>query len=117
MKPEVMEKLGEARDFYALTKTVLALSEPFGPVHAFRLVHNRGASTVACLVELESPKQHAALARMLGTRVLNGAVCLEVSVHRDFGSQGRVVAKAVPAAEARLPQQPAARAASTQASV
>jgi len=115
MKPDVVEKLGDARDFCALTKAVLALAEPFGPVHAFRLVHNRGASTVACLVELESPKQHAALARMLGTRVLNGAVCLEVPVHRDF-AQAKPVAKAVPLAEARLPQQPAARAASTQAS-
>jgi hypothetical protein len=44
MKPEVAEKLGEARDFFALTKTVLAMCEPYGPVHAFRLTHNRGAA-------------------------------------------------------------------------
>ena len=121
MKPEVMEvmeKLGEARDFYALTKSVLTLSEPFGPVHAFRLVHNRGASRVACLIELESPKQQPALARALGARTLNGAVCLDVPVHKDFGSYGKVVTLASPATavEPRLPQQPAARAANTQAS-
>ena len=112
MKPDVVEKLGDARDFCELAKAVLALCEPFGSVHAFRLVHNRGASIVACLVELESTKQHAALARLLGTRVLNGAVCLEVPVQRDFGGQAGVVAIAP---GARLPQ-PAARTADTQAS-
>src|ERR1700704_1554613 len=104
IKPDVMDQLRDARDFYALTKGVLALCEPFGPVHAFRLVHNRGASRVACLVELESAKQQPALARMLGTRVLNGAVCLEVPVHKDFGNHGKVVTLASPVtgAEPRL---------------
>jgi hypothetical protein len=92
MKPEVMDKLREARDFYALTKGVLALCEPFGPVHAFRLVHNRGASRVACFIELESLKQQPALARALGCRTLNGAVCLEVPVNREFPSEAKVVA-------------------------
>ena len=39
---------------------MLALCEPYGPVHAFRLVHNRGAARVACLIEMESPKQQPA---------------------------------------------------------
>ena len=87
MKPDVAEKLSEARDFYTLTKAVLAMCEPFGPVHAFRLVHNRGSARVACLIELESPKQQPALARALGGRTLNGAACLEIPVDRDFGNQ------------------------------
>jgi hypothetical protein len=94
MKPEAMEKLRDARDFYALTKGVLALCEPFGAVHSFRFAHNRGASTVACFIELESPKQQPALARALGTRTLNGEACLEIPVRKDFGGQGRVVALA-----------------------
>jgi hypothetical protein len=104
MKPEVMDKLREARDFYALTKGVLALCEAFGPVHAFRLVHNRGASRVACFIELESLKQQPALARALGCRTLNGAVCLEVPVSRDFPSEAKVVAlpAAAPAALDRI---------------
>ena len=84
MKPEVMDQLSAARDFYALTKGVLALCEPFGPVHAFRMVHNRGASRVACFIELESLKQQPALARALGARTVNGALCIEVPVERDF---------------------------------
>ena len=84
MKPEVTDKLAEARDFYALTKTVLSLCEPYGPVHAFRFIHNRGAARVACFIELESPKQEMALARALGARV-NGSVYLEIPVSRDFG--------------------------------
>jgi hypothetical protein len=92
MKPEVAEKLCEARDFYALTRAVLSMCEPFGPVHAFRMVHNRGAARVACLIELESPKQQPALARALGARVLNGAACLEIPVDKDFGTNRKVVA-------------------------
>ena len=84
MKPEVAEKLCEARDFYALTKAVLTMCEPYGPVHAFRMIHNRGAARVACLIELESQKQQTALARALGGRVLNGAACLEIPVDRSF---------------------------------
>jgi len=92
MKPDVAEKLGEARDFYALTRTVLSMCEPYGPVHAFRLIHNRGAARVACLIELESPKLQSALARALGAKVLNGAACLEIPVKRDFGAERKVVA-------------------------
>lgn len=90
MKPEVAEKLHDARDFYALTKAVLGMCEPYGPVHAFRLVHNRGAARVACLIELESPKLQPALARALGAQVLNGAACLEIPVDRDFGGTRKV---------------------------
>ena len=92
MKPEVIDKLREARDFYSLTKGVLSLCEPFGPVHAFRLVHNRGASRVACFIELESLKQQPALARALGCRIVDGAVCLDVPVAKDFPAESRVVA-------------------------
>ena len=120
-----MEKLLDSRDFYALAKGVLALCEPYGPVHAFRLIHNRGVSRVACFIELESPKQQPALARALGTRTLNGAVCLDIPVRKDFGSNGKVVALATsataaassPAGEPRLPQPPVARTANTQANL
>ena len=81
-----VDKLSDARDFYALTKAILSLCEPFGPVHSFRFIHNRGAARVACIIELESAKQQPALARALGARTLNGAVCLEIPVGRDFGS-------------------------------
>lgn len=87
-----MGKLSEARDFYALTKTVLSLCEPYGPVHSFRFIHNRGASRVACFVELESAKQQQALARGLGARGLNGAVCLDIPVRKDFAQPCKLVA-------------------------
>ena len=90
MKPEIADKLSDASDFYALTKAVLSLCEPYGPVHAFRMVHNRGSARVACLVEMESPKQQQALARALGGRVLNGAACLEIPVEKDFGGARKV---------------------------
>lgn len=83
---EVIDTLGEARDFYALTKRILSLCEPHGPVHSFRFIHNRGAARVACIIELEQPKLHAGLARALGARTLNGSVCLEIPVRKDFGS-------------------------------
>ena len=92
MKPELVQKLSDAHDFYALTKVVLAMCEPYGPVHAFRLIHNRGAARVACLIELESEKQQPALARALGGKVLNGAACLEIPVERDFGANRKLVA-------------------------
>ena len=47
MTPEVMEQLREAHDLYSLTKGVLELCAPYGPVHSFRLVHNRGAARIA----------------------------------------------------------------------
>jgi hypothetical protein len=102
MKPDVAGKLGEADDFYTLTKAVLAMCEPYGPVHAFRLIHNRGASRVACLVEMESPKQQTVLAKALGARQLNGAACLDIPVRRDFGGAIKVAAiRSEPAFEAR----------------
>jgi hypothetical protein len=99
MKPEVLQDLSQAHDFYALTKAVLALCEPYGPVHAFRMIHNRGAGRVACLIELESPKLQPALARAIGARVLNGAACLEIPVEKDFGGGLKV---------AVLPERPGA---------
>jgi hypothetical protein len=81
-----------ARDFCALTRNILAMCEPFGPVHSFKLVHNRGARRVACLIELESPKNEPALARALGGRTVNGSVCVEVEVQRDF-QQTRMAAR------------------------
>jgi hypothetical protein len=105
MEPDATGRLREHRDFYSLTKGVLALCEPFGPVHAFRFVHNRGASRVACFIELESPKQQPALARALGGRAINGAVCLEIPVGKEFGSASKVVP--LPGAfEARIPAVP-----------
>jgi hypothetical protein len=88
-----MKQSIEARDFCALTKGVLDLCEPFGPVHSFQLVHNRRASRVACLIELESEKQQPALARALGARTINGSVCLEIEVSRDFEAESRVAAR------------------------
>src|SRR3954470_21609179 len=108
MKPDILEKLSDSRDFYALAKGVLSLCEPYGPVHAFRLIHNRGVSRVACLIELESPKQQPALARALAPPPLNGALCLTTRVRKDLGSHGKVVPLASPSAgEPRPPQQPA----------
>ena len=101
MKPEVLKKLGSAPDFYALTKSVLALCEPYGPVHAFRMIHNRGAARVACFIELESTKQQPALARALGSSVVNGAVCIEIPVEREFPDRGNVVALAASGAAER----------------
>ena len=91
MKPEVMEVLSDAGDLYTLTKSVLGLCEPYGPVHSIRVVHNRGAGRVACFIELESIRQQPALARALGTGAVNGAVCFDVAVRRDFGGRARVV--------------------------
>lgn len=102
MKPEVADKLSEADDFYSLTKAVLALCEPYGPVHAFRLIHNRGAARVACLIEMESPKQQGVLARALGARQLNSAACLDIPVRKDFGAAINVaVLNPHPPSEAR----------------
>lgn len=97
MRPDILDKLGEAHDFCDLTRSVLALCEPYGPVHAFRLTHNRGAARVACLIELEAPKQQTALARALGARTLNGAVTLDIPVSREFGDTS-----VTPAAHAKV---------------
>jgi hypothetical protein len=104
MKPEVADKLCEADDFYSLTRAVLSMCEPYGPVHAFRLVHNKGAARVACLIEMESPKQQTVLAKALGARQLNGAACLDIPVRRDFGAPIKVAAlrPQLPPFEARV---------------
>ena len=85
MRPDVISKLRDANDLYSLTRGVLALCEPFGAVHSFKLVHNRGASRVVCFIELESPKQQPALVRALGAKVINGSACLDIPVNEDFG--------------------------------
>jgi hypothetical protein len=90
MKTEVMERLRGARDFPSLTRALLALCEPFGAVHAFKLVHNRGAGRVLCFLEMESPKQQPALMRALGARVIDGAACLDVPVEEDFGLRDEI---------------------------
>ena len=92
MKPEVMKQLHAASDFYSLTKGVLELCQPYGPVHSFRLVHNRGAARVVCFIELESPKQQPALVRALGAKVINGSACLDIPVSEDFGGDDYKVA-------------------------
>jgi hypothetical protein len=100
MPSELLETTSQARDFCALTKGILALCEPFGPVHSFKLVHNPGAARVACIIELESTKEERALARALGGRSVNGSVCVEFEVRRDFegATRRRVVAIAPQAA-------------------
>src|SRR5919198_5512437 len=92
MKPEVMEQLRDASDFYSLTKGVLELCEPYGPVHSFKLVHNRGAARIVCFIELESQKQQPALVRALGAKVINGSACLDIPVADDFEGDYKVAA-------------------------
>ena len=87
-----MERLREAHDLYSLTRGVLALCQPYGPVHSFKLVHNRGAARVVCFIELESPKQQPALVRALGAKVINGSACLDIPVSEDFGGDDYKVA-------------------------
>jgi hypothetical protein len=84
MRPDVASQLRDAHDLYSLTKGVLGLCEPYGPVHSFRLVHNRGAARVVCFIELESPKQQPALVRALGAKIINGSACLDIPVNEDF---------------------------------
>jgi hypothetical protein len=92
MRPELLQQARESRDFYALTRNVLALCEPYGPVHSFKMVHNPGAGNVACIIELELQKQQPALARAIGGHALNGSVCVEIPVRKDFESRPRVAA-------------------------
>jgi len=80
-----MQRLRGANDLYSLTKDLLGLCQPYGPVHSFRLVHNRGAARVVCFIELESPKQQPALVRALGAKVINGSACLDIPVSEEFG--------------------------------
>src|SRR5919202_100847 len=90
MKPEVMEQLRDAHDLYSLTRGVLELCRPYGPVHSFRLVHNRGAARVVCFIELESQKQQPALVRALGAKIINGSACLDIPVAEEFGGGYKV---------------------------
>jgi len=85
VRTEIIDQLRDAHDLQSLTRGVLALCEPYGAVHSFKLVHNRGAARVVCFVELESPKQQPALARALGAKTINGAACLDIPVSEDFG--------------------------------
>src|SRR5437763_12889004 len=85
MRPEVMQRLREAHDLHSLTRDVLGLCQPYGPVHSFKLVHNRGAARVVCFIELESPKQQPALVRALGAKVINGSACLDIPLSEEFG--------------------------------
>ena len=96
MKTEVMERVRGVGDFPALTRALLALCEPFGTVHALKLVHNRRAGRVVCFIEMESPKQQPALVRALGAKVIEGAACLDIPVEDDFGLTEDMVS-AVPA--------------------
>jgi len=92
MRPELVNHLRDAQDLYSLTKGVLGLCEPYGPVHSFKLVHNRGAARVVCFIELESPKQQPALVRALGAKVINGSACLDIPVSEDFEGGCKVAA-------------------------
>jgi hypothetical protein len=96
MRHDVMARLREASDFYSLTKDVLGLCQPYGPVHSFKLVHNRRAARVVCFIELESPKHQPALVRALGAKVINGSACLDIPVSEDFeGGDYKVAAMPV----------------------
>lgn len=90
MKTEVMEKLRGARDFCALTRSLLGLCQPYGPVHALKLVHNRRAGRVVCFIEMESPKQQPALVRALGATVMEGSACLDIPVEDDFAASEEI---------------------------
>jgi hypothetical protein len=116
MKTEVMEKLRGARDFHALTGALLSLTEPFGAIHAFKLVHNRGAGRVVCFIEMESPKQQPALVRALGAKVIDGAACLDIPVDDDFGVTDEGAPAIAPSlAVARAPQGAASQGAASRA--
>jgi hypothetical protein len=84
MRPEILDALAGVRDFGSVTRAVLELCEPFGPVHALQMTHNRGLARVACLVELESPQQQERLVRALGAKSVNGAASIEIPVASDF---------------------------------
>ena len=90
MKPEVMAQLRKASDFYSLTKGVLELCQPYGPVHSFKLVHKRGAARIVCFIELQSRKQQPALVRALGATVINGSARLDIPVAEEFDGGFRV---------------------------
>ena len=98
MRPEVANQLRDVQDLYSLTKGVLGLCEPYGPVHSFKLVHNRGAARVVCFIELESAKQQPALVRALGAKIINGSACLDIPVSERFEqlSEGAVKVAALP---------------------
>jgi hypothetical protein len=102
MRPDVANLLRDAHDLYSLTKGVLGLCQPYGAVHSFKLVHNRGAARVVCFIELESPKQQPALVRALGAKVINGVACLDIPVSEEFGGAER----AVPVSVAALRREP-----------
>ena len=88
-----MEQLREAHDIYSLTRGVLELCEPYGPVRSFKLVHNRGAARVVCFIELESQRQQPALVRALGAKVINGSACLDIPVGEEFGGAHRIASR------------------------
>jgi hypothetical protein len=92
VRADIIEQTREARDFHALTRGVLAVCEPYGPVHSFKLVHSPGAAKVACIIELKLHKQQSALARAIGGRALNGSVCVEIPVRKDFEARPKVAA-------------------------
>jgi hypothetical protein len=112
MRPEVVNLLRDAQDLYSLTKGVLRLCEPYGPVHSFKLVHNRGAARVVCFIELESPKQQPALVRALGAKIINGSACLDIPVGEHFEQMREAGVKV-----GSLPLRAPARAIATQATL
>lgn len=89
MKSTILSELQHARDFASLTEIVLVICAPFGPVRAFSIAHDKVARLVSCSIEMESAKQHPAMARALGATLVSGAVCLEIPVDSDFVSSRR----------------------------
>jgi hypothetical protein len=103
MKRQALEQFRDAQDFSALTRAVLTACEPFGPIHSFKLVHNKRARRVACSIELDSPKMHAALVRALGAYDCGGVLYLDIPVGPEFG--GVKAASLTPSREMDVPLQ------------
>ena len=84
MNRQLPDRLSEAQDFSELAQALVAECEPYGQIHSVHLTHNKRAGRVSCVVEMDSPKQQAALKRALGATGADGTVYLEVPVCRDF---------------------------------
>lgn len=84
MNTEILNELQRARDFVSLTETVLAICSPFGPVHSFRVTHNKAAGRVSCFIELDSVTQHSRMIRELGATLVSGVVCFEIPMGPHF---------------------------------
>jgi hypothetical protein len=88
MNRQLPDSLSDAQDFSELAQALVAECEPHGQIHSIHLTHNKRAGRVSCVVEMDSPKQQAALKRALGATGADGTVYLEVPVSEDFARDG-----------------------------